>query len=139
MEIKQAMILAACMGTRMRPITDSIPKPMVSINNKTLIERIIDDLYSFGISKIVVNTYYKADVLENFLIQKYSDKKDKLEIVFSKEIELLDSGGGINKALLDNKLNKEPFIVLNSDMIYEKVKKEKLLELVSSENKHTKK
>ena len=117
--VKQAMILAAGEGTRMRPITNLIPKPMVEVDGKTIIERIIDNLISYGIERIVISTCFKADILENYIKSKYKDLKD-VEIIFSREEELMNSGGGVDKALKDGKLKPNNFIIINSDMIYSK-------------------
>jgi len=121
--IKQAIILAAGEGTRMRPITDEIPKPMVKVMGEAMIEKIIDDLILYGIKRIVINTYYKADLLEKYITSKYCNA-DKVQIIFSRESELMNSGGGIDKALSDGKLKFEDFLVINSDMIYSKLPEE---------------
>lgn len=107
-KIDQAFILGAGKGTRLRPHTDTKPKPMVKVAKKPLIDHIIDQLSQAGIQKIAVNTHYKADILESHL-KEISEP----EISVSYEEELLNTGGGIKNALhfLDNK----PFFVINGD------------------------
>ena len=110
--IENAMILAAGLGTRMRPLTNDIPKPLVKIHQKSLIDYKLDAARKSGIKKIVVNVHYLADQLEEHL-----NNVDGLDIVISDERDLLlDSGGGIFKAL--NHFNNEPFLVMNSDTFW---------------------
>lgn len=110
--IKQAFILGAGFGSRMRPLTDTIPKPMVPLAGKPLIDHVIDRLTFVGVEKIVVNVHYLADVLENHL-----RKKNDVEIIISDERdELLDTGGGVLKALPHFK--DEPFFIHNSDSVW---------------------
>lgn len=110
--IKQAFILGAGFGSRMRPLTDTIPKPMVPLAGKPLIDHVIDRLTSVGVERIVVNVHYLADVLENHL-----RKKNDVEIIISDERdELLDTGGGVLKAL--HHFGDEPFFIHNSDSVW---------------------
>lgn len=108
---KQAMVLAAGFGKRMRPFTDTIPKPMVEVAGITLIDHAINHLESAGITKIVVNTHYKAGIVEEHLA-----KRNTPSISFSREEELLDTGGGIAKAL--GPFEGNPFFSVNSDVIW---------------------
>ncbi len=106
--IKQGIILAAGLGQRMRPLTNDIPKPLVPVCGKPIIDYAIEMLRAHGVEKIVINTHYKADVLEAHL--KPSG------IIISREPELLDTGGGIKQALtyLDA---SQPVFVLSGDSI----------------------
>ena len=113
-KVKQAMILAAGLGSRMKELTKEIPKPMLQVDDMSLIERIIRYLKSNGIKKIVINSCYKAENLEKFILSLEAIKD--LEIIFSREKELLGSGGGIKNALPF--FNNEPFFILNSDSIF---------------------
>lgn len=113
-KIKQAMILAAGFGSRMKDLTFNIPKPMIQVDGISLIERTLAYLQQHGIEKIVINTYYKAEVLENFIFSLEITKK--LEIIFSRESELLGTGGGIKNAL--HFFENKPFFILNSDSIF---------------------
>jgi len=110
--IEKAMILAAGLGTRMRPLTDNIPKPLVQVHQKALIEYKLEAARKSGIKSVVVNVHYMADQLEEYL-----NNIDGLEIIISDEREmLLDSGGGIFNAL--SHLGNEAFLVMNSDTFW---------------------
>ena len=67
MQIKRAMILAAGFGKRMMPLTEKIPKPLIKIGHKSLLERSIELLIKIGINEIVLNTHYLSDEIEKFL------------------------------------------------------------------------
>lgn len=106
-----AFILAAGLGTRLRPYTDTLPKPMVPVAGKPVIDHIIDKLISAGVSKIIVNTHHKGDVLKSHLSQRQD-----VQIIFSEEEQLLDTGGGVKKALPD--IGNKPFYVINGDAFW---------------------
>ncbi len=111
-KVTRAMIMGAGLGTRMRPLTDDRPKPMVTVAGRTLIDHAIDRLVAAGVNRIVVNVHYKADVLRAHL-----DKRRDVEIIYSDETEkLLDTGGGVVKAMPH--FTGEPFFVINSDSIW---------------------
>jgi MurNAc alpha-1-phosphate uridylyltransferase len=106
------MIMAAGLGTRMRPLTDDRPKPLVLVQGKALIDHAIDRLVAAGVTQIVVNMHYKAEMLREHL----SHRRD-VEILFSLESdELLGTGGGVVKAL--PVFEGEPFFIHNSDSIW---------------------
>lgn len=106
-----AMVLAAGMGKRMRPLTATQPKPMVRVAGKPLIDHALDRLAEAGIARAVVNVHYLADNLEAHLRERQSP-----EIVLSDEREqLLETGGGLIKA---EALLPDPFFCLNSDNIW---------------------
>lgn len=108
----RAMIMAAGLGTRMRPLTLDRPKPLVKVGGKALIDHAIDRLKDAGVKLFVVNLHYKADMLRDHLA-----KRKDVEIVFSDETEgLLGTGGGIIKAL--HYFEGEPFFVHNSDTLW---------------------
>lgn len=110
--IDQAIILAAGLGTRMRPLTDTLPKALVSVGGRALIDRALDCLISAGISRVVVNIHHHADLLESHLLLR-----DDIDIYISDErSELLDSGGGIKRGL--EFLSADEFIVLNADSFW---------------------
>ncbi|WWA47021.1 nucleotidyltransferase family protein [Pelagerythrobacter marensis] len=106
-----AMVMAAGLGKRMRPLTASQPKPMVRVAGKPLIDHTLDRLAEAGIERAVVNVHYYADTLEAHLKERarpavtISDERD----------ELLDTGGGMKKALPHL---PDPFFCLNSDSIW---------------------
>ena len=106
------MLMAAGLGTRMRPLTADTPKPLVKVHGKALIDHVIDRLVEAGVTLIVVNVHYLADKLEAHL-----KKRKDVEIRISDErAELLDSGGGVCKAL--HHFNGEPFFHVNSDTVW---------------------
>lgn len=109
---KSGMVLAAGLGKRMRPLTDEIPKPMVRLKGRPLIDHVLDRLSAAGVARAVVNVHYRADVLEAHLRGRKNP-----EIVISDERGLLlDTGGGIIHA--HDKLGSEPFLIHNSDSVW---------------------
>lgn len=107
----KAMILAAGLGSRMRPLTDHTPKPMLKVAGKPLIEHQINKLVAAGIKDFVINTAYLAEQIEGYL-------KDgahlNCSIQYSRETEPLETGGGIFKAL--PLLGEAPFLLVNGDV-----------------------
>ena len=114
MQIKKAMILAAGFGRRMLPLTETIPKPLIKIGPKNLLERSIELLIKIGVKEIVLNIYYLSDEIEKFI----KSKNYSIQISLIKEEKLLDTGGGIFNAT--KKFNDDPFFVLNPDTIWNK-------------------
>ena len=111
-KVTAAMIMGAGLGTRMRPLTDDRPKPLVTVGGITLIDHSIDRLAAAGVTLVVVNLHYKAEMLRAHLA-----KRQDVEILFSDETEkLLDTGGGVVKAMPHFGANA--FFVLNSDSIW---------------------
>src|SRR6185295_12929441 len=110
--INRAMVLAAGLGTRMRPLTDKLPKPLVPGAGKALIDHVLDRLADAGVTKAVVNVHHMADAIEEHLKGRTRPK-----IAISDERgELLDTGGGVVKAL--KTLGDTPFFHVNSDTIW---------------------
>jgi len=109
---KRAMVLAAGLGTRMRPFNGQLPKPLVRVGGKTLIDYVLDRLAAQGVERAVVNVHHLADQIERHLAQRRQPK-----IVISDERgELLGTGGGVVKAL--PQLGDTPFFHVNSDTIW---------------------
>jgi N-acetyl-alpha-D-muramate 1-phosphate uridylyltransferase len=109
---RRAMVLAAGLGTRMHPLTDKIPKPMVAVAGKPLIDHVLDRLAQTGVERAVVNVHYLADQLIKHLASRTRPK-----IVISDERGLLlGTGGGVKKALPE--LGDAPFFHINSDTIW---------------------
>ena len=132
MTIKKAMILGAGFGKRMLPLTTEIPKPLIKIGPKNLLERTIELLTKIGIDEIVINTHYLSKEIDNFL----GNKNYKISISTIKEEVLLDTGGGILNATKNFK--DEPFFVLNPDTIWNKNYYEELKILENSYLKNNK-
>jgi len=108
--IDSAMILAAGFGTRMKPITDHTPKPLVPLGGRPLIDHALDRLVAAGVKRVVVNTHYKADMIAAHLQERHD-----IAIELSYETALLDTGGGVKKAL---PLLGEAFYVVNADVFW---------------------
>lgn len=110
--IKTAMLLAAGLGTRMKPLTDKLPKPLIEVAGRTLLDRVLDKLVSQGVTRAVVNVHYLAHLVEVHL-----EKRKDIEIIISDErSELLETGGGVVKAL--PLLGDDPFFVINTDVTW---------------------
>lgn len=116
----QAFILAAGYGTRMKPLTDTLPKPLVTLRGRALLDYVFDHLKAAGLSRGVVNLHHHADVLQNFLLSR-SD----LVLVPSYEEVLLETGGGVKKAL--PLLGEDPFYMINGDAFWTDGPSEKTL------------
>jgi MurNAc alpha-1-phosphate uridylyltransferase len=111
--IGTAMVLAAGLGKRMRPLTATRPKPLVEVAGKALLDHVLDRLRSAGIGKVVVNAHYLADALEAHLARKAAD----LDVRLSDERELLlETGGGVAKAL--PLIDEDHFLIANSDNLW---------------------
>src|SRR6266699_3437867 len=109
---KHAMVLAAGLGTRMRPFNGRVPKPLVPVGGKALIDYVLDRLAEQGVERAVVNVHHLADQIERHLAARQRPK-----IVLSDERgELLGTGGGVVKALPE--LGTAPFFHINSDTIW---------------------
>jgi MurNAc alpha-1-phosphate uridylyltransferase len=105
-----AMVMAAGLGKRMRPLTATRPKPLVEVAGKALIDHVLDRLRAAGVGKIVVNVHYLADSLEAHLKARASD----FEVQISDERGLLlETGGGLIRA--EPMISADPFLVINSD------------------------
>jgi MurNAc alpha-1-phosphate uridylyltransferase len=111
---RSAMVLAAGLGTRMRPITDTVPKPLVEIGGRTLLDHAIDRLELVGVEKIVVNVHYKAEMVTARLAARLAER-DHPQIEISHEDELLETGGGVLRVL---SLLGEWFFVVNADVLW---------------------
>lgn len=109
---KSAIVLAAGLGTRMRPHNGNVPKPLVPLGGKPLIDYALDRLAEAGVERAVVNVHYLAEVLERHLASRA-----RPQIVISDERgTLLGTGGGIANAL--SKLGNAPFFLVNSDTLW---------------------
>ena len=115
MNIKYGMILAAGLGKRMQPLTLKTPKPLLEINNYTLLERAINLLISHGVQEISINVHYLSDQIKSFI----NRKNFKVKISISNEENLLlDTGGGVLKGTQN--FGDNPFFVINPDTVWSK-------------------
>ena len=108
---KKAFVLAAGMGERMRPLTNTCPKPLLSVGGQTMLDRALDALVDVGVEEVVVNTYYLGHMIEEHLKSRKSPR-----ITISHETGLLDTGGGVKKMI--GFFGDEPFYVLNADVVW---------------------
>ena len=118
------MILAAGYGKRMINLTHSIPKPLLKINNKELLRHNIDFFTNLGCNKIIINTHYLHNKIQNFIEQYYLDRN----IILSHEPTLLNTGGGIKNAL--RFLGDNNFIATNSDILWKNNNSEDVLKFI---------
>ena len=114
----KAMILAAGLGTRLRPLTDDRPKALVTVAGRTLLELTLSRLRNFGVHEVILNVHHFADVIVGYL---EANHYFGMRIEISREDVLLDTGGGLKKAawffLEDGSPKDEPFIVYNVDVL----------------------
>jgi mannose-1-phosphate guanylyltransferase len=114
----KAMILAAGLGTRLRPLTGHRPKAMVEIAGRTLLEITLARLRAFGIRDVIINVHHLADMITDYLERNHNFG---MNIAISREEILLDTGGGLKKAawfFLENSFDREePFLLHNVDVI----------------------
>lgn len=109
------MILAAGLGTRLRPLTNDRPKALVEIAGRTLLEITLERLRSFGIHEVIVNTHHFADQMQQYLA---AHRNFGMRIEISREDELLDTGGGLKQAAwFFLETPNEPFLVHNVDVL----------------------
>jgi mannose-1-phosphate guanylyltransferase len=117
------MILAAGLGTRLRPLTDNRPKALVEVGGRTLLEITLSRLRAFGVSEVIINVHHFADMVIDYL---KTNKNFGMRIEVSREEVLLDTGGGLKKAgwfFLDDSIHDdstridEPFLLHNVDII----------------------
>lgn len=110
-KIKKAMLLAAGYGTRLKPLTDTIPKPLIPVAGKPMMEYALDKLQAYGIQEVIVNVSHLREQL-----RRYVTEREGVRIRISEEDEPLETGGGLKKAL--PLLGEEPFFAINSDIIW---------------------
>ena len=106
------MVLAAGRGLRMRPLTDKTPKPLIKVQGRSMLDRVLDRLHAVGVEQAVVNLHHLGEKIEAHL----KDRED-IKILFSQEDDLLlETGGGVAKARA--LLGEEPFFVINGDVVW---------------------
>ncbi len=104
-----AMVLAAGLGLRMRPLTLQRPKPLIAVAGRTMLDRVLDHLATVGVARCVVNTHWLGEAIHRHLA-------GRPDIAFSDETELLETGGGVLRAL--PLLGADPFYVCNADIVW---------------------
>jgi NDP-sugar pyrophosphorylase family protein len=114
----KAMVLAAGLGTRLRPLTDDRPKALVEVGGRSLLEIALTRLRVFGVREVIINVHHFADMVVDFLRQNHNFG---MRVEISREDLLLDTGGGLKNAahffLEDSSGRNEPFILHNVDVI----------------------
>lgn len=111
-EITQAFVLAAGLGTRLRPLTDELPKPLIPIFQKPLITFALDHLIGVGVNKFVINTHRLPQLFQNFFdARKYAG----FPVTLVHEPDLLETGGGIKNA--ESHFGSEPFLTYSGDIL----------------------
>ncbi len=111
-KIKRAMVLAAGYGTRLKPLTDRMPKPLVPVAGKPMIEYALDQLRVYGIEEVIINVSHLKDQLAAYVSSLHG-----LTVKISEETEPLETGGGLKKAL--PLMGHEPIFTINSDIIWQ--------------------
>ena len=112
----KAFILAAGFGTRLKPITNLLPKPMVEVDGKSLLWRTLDNLRTYGTREVVVNAHYLSDLIEAHM-GEYMHLRPDMRVIVSKEEGILDTGGGVRHAL-EHFDEDEPFFVIAGDNLW---------------------
>ena len=109
---KSAMILAAGLGKRMRPLTHKTPKPLLTVADRAIIDYTLDHLKEAGLENVIINIHH----LGSQIVQHLKNRKD-LNLIFSDETkEILETGGGVLKAL--SNFDDSPFFVFNGDILW---------------------
>lgn len=128
--LQKAFVLAAGLGTRMRPLTDRLPKPLVALAGRPLLDHVLDRIAQAGIPEAVVNVHYRADDIELHL----QDRQRPRITISDERDRLMDTGGGIAKAL--PLLGDLPFLVHNSDSVWIETGRSNLQTLAEAMDEH---
>ncbi len=107
-----AFILAAGEGKRLRPYTDQVPKPLVPVNGRPILDHTLEHLERDGVEKVVINTFYKGDIIKAFV----KSRDHQTEVILSEEDALLNTGLGVKQAL--SHMNNKPFFLINGDAFW---------------------
>ena len=108
---QRAMVLAAGLGLRMRPLTDKLPKPLIPVAGVTMLDRVLDHLAASGVGECVVNTHHQGEMIAEHLADRESP-----EVRLAPEPGLLETGGSVFRAL--DELGPGPFFVVNGDVVW---------------------
>ena len=109
---RTAMVLAAGLATRMRPLTDRTAKPLLTLDGRTLLDHALDRLHEVGVETVAVNAFWQADKVAAHL----AARQEPPHTVLKRETTLLDTGGGVRNAL--DVLGPDPFYVINGDALW---------------------
>jgi len=112
--IRRAMLLAAGLGTRMRPLTDRTAKPLLPLGGRTLLDHALDRLAGAGVEEVVVNAHWQADLVARHVAARAGGPR----VTIRREPVLLDTGGAVRAALRDGLLGTAPFFVVNGDSFW---------------------
>lgn len=130
----QAIILAAGTGSRLRPLTDTVPKCMVKVNGIPMIERTIDALVAAGIKKLIIGLGYKSEVLKDFIRRTFDEKRlNGMQIEFGENPDYDKTNNIYSLYLLKEFLKADDTLLIESDLVY---KPEVLKDLVNAEDKN---
>ena len=108
------MVLAAGLGTRMRPLTERTAKPLLPLGGRTLLDHALDRLHAMGVARVVVNTHWQAELVQRHLERRSTGP----HILLQPEATLLDTGGAVAAALAAGRLRDAPFFVVNGDSFW---------------------
>ena len=125
-----AMVFAAGLGSRMRPVTDHLPKPLVKIGGRAMLDHMLDRLAEAGVNKAIVNVHYLADQIEAHLATRIKTRPLPEIIISDERALLLDQGGGIAKIL--PLLGSGPLLLCNTDALWLEGPRSNILRLVAS-------
>ena len=112
MKSKRAMLLCAGRGQRLRPLTDEVPKPLIEVNKRTLLDYQLDKLQAAGFTEIMINACWLADQI----INKVESSSRSMDIKFQREEKALETGGGVAMALPWLCQHRDDFVVVNADI-----------------------
>ena len=123
------MVFAAGFGTRMRPITDALPKPLIPVAGRALIDHVLDRFAQAGLRRAIVNVHYRADQIEAHLAARRGNPRDPAITISDERATLLDQGGGIKKML--PQIGGDPFFLCNTDAFWLEGRRSNLAALVA--------
>ena len=112
-KLNTAIIMCAGFGKRLKPLTNKVPKPLLKIDNKSLLENTIDLLFKLKIKKILLNSHHLSQQIKQFVLEKKLSKKIK---VFEEKRKILNTGGGISNII--NSSRVKDYLILNPDTIW---------------------
>lgn len=126
MAVKKAIVLAAGLGTRLKPLTDARPKPLLPVWGQPMLERVLDMLVSWGVSEIAVNAHHLADQIEAFVKEYAADGKAGVKVFVSREEKILGTGGVLRP--LAGWIGADDFWLVNGDVVIEDLEPEPIEE-----------